>query len=1068
MKKVLRCVFYISFLLVYSNLFAQNNAYIQRFIDLRAKIVDPSVGYFSPEGAPYHSIETLMVEAPDHGHQSTSEAYSFWIWLEAMHGRVSGDWSALNSAWTTLAKQIIPADSLQPTSSNYVLNGGKATYAAEYPLPSMYPSALDNSVPVGTEPVSKELYNTYGTASVYGMHWLLDCDNFYGYGIKNSPNAKPSYINTFQRGEQESTWETVPQPCYDLLKWGGPNGYLDLFVKESGASAKQWKYTNAPDADARAVQAIYWAVEWAKQQGKSASVVPAALASKMGDYLRLSMFDKYYKPIGCQSKSAAGGSGYESCHYLMSWYYAWGGPHETNQNWGWRIGCSHSHFGYQNPLAAYVLSNYSDLIPKSPNAKSDWSKSLQRQLEFYRWLQSSEGGIAGGCTNMWDGNYSAYPSGTPTFYKMAYVEHPVYHDPGSNKWFGMQAWSVERLAEYYYLTNNSLAKEVLDKWVKWVKDPKVVKLYSDGTYEIPSDLKWSGKPDTWDPANPGTNSGLHVEVTSWGKDLGITACLAKALTYYAAATQKYGTLDADARNLAKELLDRMWNNYWEGSSGKGLGVPEEREDYRRFDSIVYIPNGWTGKMPNGDVIQPGVKFIDIRTKYKSDPQYSNLRKAIDSGQKFKITYHRFWAQVDIALANAEYGYFFGDTSSVAVTGVSVTPQTDTIGVNTTLALNAVVSPNNATNKNVTWTSGNTSVATVTSAGVVKGIATGKAIITVTTADGGFKATSTIYVSNSIVPVTGVTLNLAIDSIKANESVTLIAGVLPSNAINKNVSWKSSNTSVATVSSIGVVTGVSAGSATITVTTEDGGYTATCLISVIQNGVSCKFGTPLAVSLPTINGSYTKIHVLGSGGPSLSNVTNFTINWDLSQNGLWQMSFNTNNGVPTWWLDLRTKATWKFKQAQPEITFSGTGISGLDGSYYVAIDGSNFVIVSKTGGFTIYFSNSSIVPVCETALKSGVYNSEEVKSQDKVVITQELSEVVLYPNPFTSSVSLKLDNPQNIKSIEVVDQTGKVVKVLSSDKIDNNQIEFGSDLPKGIYFIRIKDNNNVKSYKIIKN
>jgi hypothetical protein len=277
---------------------AQNNKYIQRFVDLRAKIVDKNNGYFSPEGAPYHSIETFMVEAPDHGHQSTSEAYSFWIWMEAMYGRVQGDWAPLNSAWATLAKQTIPADTLQPTNSNYVLSGGKATFAAEYPQPSMYPSALDNSVPVGTEPVSKELYNTYGTSNIYGMHWLFDCDNFYGFGIKGASNAKPSYINTFQRGEQESTWETVPQPCYELFKSGGTYGFLDLFVKESGAPSKQWKYTNAPDADARAVQAIFWATEWAKAQGKTAGAVPAALASKMGDYLRLAMFDKYFKPIG--------------------------------------------------------------------------------------------------------------------------------------------------------------------------------------------------------------------------------------------------------------------------------------------------------------------------------------------------------------------------------------------------------------------------------------------------------------------------------------------------------------------------------------------------------------------------------------------------------------------------------------------------------------------------------------------------------------------------------------------------------------------------------------------------
>ena len=53
-------------------------------------------------------------------------------------------------------------------------------------------------------------------------------------------------------------WETIPQPSCDTFAFGGPNGYLDLFTEDSGY-AKQWKYTNAPDADARAVQAAYWA-----------------------------------------------------------------------------------------------------------------------------------------------------------------------------------------------------------------------------------------------------------------------------------------------------------------------------------------------------------------------------------------------------------------------------------------------------------------------------------------------------------------------------------------------------------------------------------------------------------------------------------------------------------------------------------------------------------------------------------------------------------------------------------------------------------------------------------------
>ena len=71
--------------------------YDARFLDLYGKITNPANGYFSPEGIPYHSVETLIVEAPDQGHETTSEAYSYLIWLQAMYGKVTGDWTKFNA-----------------------------------------------------------------------------------------------------------------------------------------------------------------------------------------------------------------------------------------------------------------------------------------------------------------------------------------------------------------------------------------------------------------------------------------------------------------------------------------------------------------------------------------------------------------------------------------------------------------------------------------------------------------------------------------------------------------------------------------------------------------------------------------------------------------------------------------------------------------------------------------------------------------------------------------------------------------------------------------------------------
>jgi chitodextrinase len=660
---------------------AATDPYTQKFLEQYDKIKDPANGYFSAQGVPYHSVETLMVEAPDHGHETTSEAFSFWIWLEATYGRVTGDWAPFNSAWATAEKTIIPSHTDQPSNDSYNPSS-PATYAPEWPDPSDYPSALDGSVAVGQDPIATELKTAYGTSDIYGMHWLMDVDNVYGYGNtagsggENGPSAAgPCFINSYQRGSQESVWETIPQPCTDLFRYGGPNGYLDLFVKDSGYS-RQWKYTNAPDADARAVQAAYWAYKWASDQGNAAQVADSvAKAAKMGDYLRYAMFDKYFKRIGdCTSPtSCPAGTGRASQHYMLGWYYAWGGA-EPGGGWAWRIGDGAAHHGYQNLLAAWALSTVPALTPKGATAQNDWSMSLGRQLEFLRWLQSAEGAIAGGATNSWNGQYGTPPSGDSTFYGMAYDWQPVYHDPPSNNWFGMQAWGMERVAEYYYVTGDATAKALLDKWVAWVS-PEIT-VGSGGSFRIPSTLNWTGQPDTWDPASPGDNAGLHVSIVDYAGDVGVGAALVKALLYYAARAQ-----DTTVQTLGKNLLDAISAN----TDAKGIAVPETRTDYDRFTGSVYVPSGWSGTMPNGDHIAPGATFLSIRSWYQDDPDFPKVRAYLDGGPAPSLTYHRFWAQADIAMALAVYAELFEggdgggpDTQAPSVpTGLTVTGTTAT-------------------------------------------------------------------------------------------------------------------------------------------------------------------------------------------------------------------------------------------------------------------------------------------------------------------------------------------------------------------------------------------------------
>ncbi|MEH0530545.1 glycoside hydrolase family 48 protein [Streptomyces stelliscabiei] len=123
---------------------AASSTYDERFLEMYGKITNPANGYFSPEGIPYHSVETLIVEAPDHGHETTSEAYSYLLWLQAMYGKVTGDWSKFNGAWEIMEKYMIPTKPDQPTNSFY--NASKpATYAPSTTPPT---STRHSSTPV--------------------------------------------------------------------------------------------------------------------------------------------------------------------------------------------------------------------------------------------------------------------------------------------------------------------------------------------------------------------------------------------------------------------------------------------------------------------------------------------------------------------------------------------------------------------------------------------------------------------------------------------------------------------------------------------------------------------------------------------------------------------------------------------------------------------------------------------------------------------------------------------------------------------------------------------------------
>ena len=188
---------------------------------------------------------------------------------------------------------------------------------------------------------------------------------------------------------------------------------------------------------------------------------------------------------------------------------------------------------------------------------------------------------------------------------------------------------------------------------------------------------------------------------------------------------------------------------------------------------------------------------------------------------------------------------------VAVDSVFLSSHNLQLGFRETATLTAVVSPTNATDNTVMWSSSDPSVASVSQDGLVTAVGLGTATITVTTVDGGFTATCSVTVSG--ISVESVSLDESTLLISKDRSRQLTATVLPTNASNPAVEWSSSDETVATVSFEGLVTGIKAGSATITVTTIDGGLIATCDVTVemaingfafVEMGVTTEDGTVL--------------------------------------------------------------------------------------------------------------------------------------------------------------------------------------------------------------------------------
>ena len=253
---------------------------------------------------------------------------------------------------------------------------------------------------------------------------------------------------------------------------------------------------------------------------------------------------------------------------------------------------------------------------------------------------------------------------------------------------------------------------------------------------------------------------------------------------------------------------------------------------------------------------------------------------------------------------------------VAVTGVTLDNTTLDITTGSTYQLVPTVAPNNATDKTVTWTSSKPDVATVSDDGTVTAKAVGSTTITCKTKDGNKTATCTVNVSKATVSVTGVTLDKTSLIMDIDGTYTLKATVAPNDADNKKVTWTTSDASIATVSSAGKVTALAKGSATITATTSDGGFKATCKVQVKDFRFTWSQGNGSTTMGPDTK---TFTYIMGSNTQSLGDA----------------MKFFLSDGTGYSYTDLE-ESHWKFTVVSNdgciEMTKEKT-VTGATGYYY---------------------------------------------------------------------------------------------------------------------------------------
>ncbi len=257
-----------------------------------------------------------------------------------------------------------------------------------------------------------------------------------------------------------------------------------------------------------------------------------------------------------------------------------------------------------------------------------------------------------------------------------------------------------------------------------------------------------------------------------------------------------------------------------------------------------------------------------------------------------------------------------------------------------------------------------------------------------------------------------------------------------------------------------IAGAAAGSYSLTARAIDnlGSTSTSSLVSISVSGTggtsSCSFGAPTSTALGAFNRiSFAKLYVYGTSLIDASNFKKFQINWNPTKNSLGQFSYSTVNGIPDFFNDLRPKITQNFNSSNPSVTISGSGITGLDGSYWAVKHNESLALVSKNGVYTLYFSNATTKPACPASSVNSEVQTRNISNSTKYVA---------YPNPVSNI--LNIDSEVENSKATIHDLQGR--KVLDENMgIGHNAIHL-NNIISGIYILTVKSGEEVYRKQIV--